>query len=151
MVRLLNPKPLKKSSYDFELQTPPQDRKEIQQEFEKPYYLLNEQGLRRILSLYLKRKVLGPIISFSEIMNEFELPSKKIPVLLNMLQNLIKTKKIYADLLESNTGKMEDMKLIFTSKMKDPLNKKKMLGILFMTFIVIISVILYNHFFGFTI
>ncbi len=131
LVKLLDPRPIPKSrSFAEDIDEKTKRRQEIQDRYEKNWYILNTEGLGRVLKIYQKRKILGQKVLLAELIDQFEIPGDQYDLFKQFVRQAISENNIYANYLEAPTGDVRDDILLFYNKYATP-EKKRLLLILF--------------------
>ncbi len=146
LVSLIDPKPLKKELSYQKRQVAVISMNNNKEKIEsgKELYIINKEGLKRILNLYRKRRIFSPILKISDIMTEFELDNHKLPILTQMITELIEEKQIYADLLLGDCEDGKENHLIFKNKLSDPENRKRLLTIFLLSGLLFLALTFYQ-------
>ncbi len=146
LVSLIDPKPLKKELSYRKIQGAKFSANISKDKMEsgKDLYIINKEGLKRILMLYRKRRIFSPILEISNLITEFELEKQKLPILIQMITELVEEKQIYADLIEGVSEDRMDIKIVFKSKLSDAENRKRLIMIFALTGVLFLFLILYQ-------
>lgn len=146
-VSLIDPKPLKHELNYQKLQSSNLPVKKIREKEPsgKEFYIINKNGLKKMLLLYRKRRIFGPILDISTILSEFEMTQEQRPTLIQMIRELIEEKKIYADFLIEQNQDGTDGKLIFKNKLSDPEQRKRLIMILLLTGLLFLFLFIYQQ------
>jgi hypothetical protein len=108
--------------------------------FNKLNYIVNEEGLKRVIFHYRQETFLSKEITLKNLIEIWEIQPEEVNKLKDMIQDLIKRKQIFGELKKGNTE--SDYILIFKSMLEIP-GKRKKLTELILTVILFISLLIF--------
>jgi hypothetical protein len=111
-----------------------------QDQFSKVYYLVNQEGLRRVIKNYLAEHFFNRSTSFRNLCKVFEIEPEEEAKFLTILQDLVNQNLLYAYIVKEKNE--EDHQIRFLTLFEVPQKRKKVFELMFTIIIFVVLLIL---------